>query len=532
MATKSFIKTIGSKGLLSDYNTAGKKLQTELIFDTTPTAGSTNPVTSDGIKTALNDKFDKYGFFGKTDGKWIGAALSVDGETEVKYWKLCSFTTAKFWSLNFVADVTNAHYDSNVFERKIIAIYGFNPGVVSSATEIREGNNKLYSTRGYGNIIYYETSGNNVTIYIKAKFAPNASQYCRLVSVLSECSISNLTWYQETTAGTQPENPVKFSLGYKTVKPAGSTSVPVYIGSDGNPTACTDDFVHNGDVTSTYSSTGTAPVNGTAVAAAINALDVSSVGGDGKYISAISETDGKISATVTTMDATPTENSTKAVTSGGIKTALNNYVTITKIDSSKFHVKNNEYYSFICRTNISNWEKIQADFFCPSSDSSTVGKFNIFATLSTTDTSLHTPERVAEFGGVVWDYNYKGYNTIKYKIYVAKSGDYFYFYAKRNSSNDKSITAFRSCLLYSTTSSLTDNKSADLDDATWQTLSLVEMTHVYTSTTQEILDKHANNNIVHLTSEEHNLLNTILTPPASGTAVLKSVNGVLQWVTE
>ena len=600
MATKSFIKTIGSKGLLSDYNTAGKKLQTELIagdnitidsdtissnqvfvatygtttyaevkaaydagkictvlyngryyyanridsrnilfaasngnntayqvsvgsdntwannsftiqpkltFDTTPTAGSTNPVTSDGIKTALNDKFDKYGFFGKTDGKWIGAALSVDGETEVKYWKLCSFTTGKFWSLNFVADVTNAHYESNVFERKIIAIYGTTPGVVSEALEIREGNNKLYSTRGYGNIIYYETSGNNVTIYIKAKFAPNASQYCRLVSVLSECSISNLTWYQETTAGTQPENPVKFSLGYKTVKPAGSTSVPVYIGSDGNPTACTDDFVHNGDVTSTYSSTGTAPVNGTAVAAAINALDVSSVGGDGKYISAISETDGKISATATTMDTTPTANSTKAVTSGGIKTALNNYVTITKLDSSKFHVKNNEYYSFICRTNISDWEKIQADFFCPNSDSSTVGKFNIFATLSTTDTSLHTPERVAELGGVVWDYNYKGYNTIKYRIYVAKSGDNFYFYAKRNSSNDKSITAFRSCLLYTTKKDLTDNISADLDDATWQTLSLVEMTNVYTSTTQERLDSHKNDTTVHITAAEREAWN-------------------------
>ena len=371
MATKSFIKTIGSKGLLSDYNTAGKKLQTELIagdrvtingstitadnqifyavygsstyaevraahdagkavfcfnengmyylrsvnnsliafvrcqvvdslpninelylnnnnewkkgsnivcqkrltFDTTPTAGSTNPVTSDGIKTALNDKFDKYGFFGKTDGKWIGAALSVDGETEVKYWKLCSFTTAKFWSLNFVVDVTNAHYDSNVFERKIISIYGFNPGVVSSATEIREGNNKLYSTRGYGNIIYYETSGNNVTIYIKAKFAPNASQYCRLVSVLSECSISNLTWYQETTAGTQPENPVKFSLGYKTVKPAGSTSVPVYIGSDGNPTACTDDFVHlTSEEHNLLNTILTPPASGTAVLKSVNGV--------------------------------------------------------------------------------------------------------------------------------------------------------------------------------------------------------------------------------------------------------------------
>ena len=223
----------------------------------------------------LNGKFDKHGFFGNTDGKWIGAALSVDGETEVKYWKLCSFTTGSWWSLNFVADVTNARFDSNVFERKIIAINGSTPGVVSSALEIREGNNKLYSSRGYGNIIYYEISGNKVTIYIKAKFAINEGQFCRLVSVLSVNSISNLTWYQETTAGTQPENPVKFSLGYKTVKPAGSTSVPVYIGSDGNPTECTDDFVHDGDVTSTYSSTGTAPVNGTAVAAAIQDLDVS-----------------------------------------------------------------------------------------------------------------------------------------------------------------------------------------------------------------------------------------------------------------
>lgn len=58
------------------------------------------------------------------------------------------------------------------------------------------------------------------------------------------------------------------------------------------------------------------------ITTAIQALDVSSAGGAGKYISAISETDGKISATATTMDTTPTANSTNAVTSGGIKTAL------------------------------------------------------------------------------------------------------------------------------------------------------------------------------------------------------------------
>jgi hypothetical protein len=75
-------------------------------------------------------------------------------------------------------------------------------------------------------------------------------------------------------------------------------------------------------VTDTYSSTGTNPVSGKAVAAAIETLDVTEVGGDGKYIKKIKEDNGKITATVETMDTTPTASSTKAVTSGGIKTAL------------------------------------------------------------------------------------------------------------------------------------------------------------------------------------------------------------------
>lgn len=58
------------------------------------------------------------------------------------------------------------------------------------------------------------------------------------------------------------------------------------------------------------------------ITSAIQALDVASQGGDGKYIKAISEADGKISATAETMDTAPTANSTKAVTSGGVKAAL------------------------------------------------------------------------------------------------------------------------------------------------------------------------------------------------------------------
>jgi hypothetical protein len=78
----------------------------------------------------------------------------------------------------------------------------------------------------------------------------------------------------------------------------------------------------NYNVTDEVSADNIYPVTSRGVKAALDDLDFSSVGGDGKYISAISETDGKINATETIMDLTPTDNSTKAVTSGGIKSAI------------------------------------------------------------------------------------------------------------------------------------------------------------------------------------------------------------------
>lgn len=83
-------------------------------------------------------------------------------------------------------------------------------------------------------------------------------------------------------------------------------------------------------VTANSSSLITSGAVDTALTNAVNALDVASVGGDGKYISAISETNGKISATATTMDTAPTANSTKAVTSGGVKTAVDTAETNAK----------------------------------------------------------------------------------------------------------------------------------------------------------------------------------------------------------
>lgn len=60
----------------------------------------------------------------------------------------------------------------------------------------------------------------------------------------------------------------------------------------------------------------------------LRGLDVSSVGGTGKYISAISEADGKISATAETMDEVPTQDSNNPVKSGGIFSAIDDSVSL------------------------------------------------------------------------------------------------------------------------------------------------------------------------------------------------------------
>ena len=60
----------------------------------------------------------------------------------------------------------------------------------------------------------------------------------------------------------------------------------------------------------------------TALQTAIQALDVASVGGTNKYISAIEETDGKISATAGTIDTVVTASSNNLITSGAVNSAL------------------------------------------------------------------------------------------------------------------------------------------------------------------------------------------------------------------
>ena len=66
---------------------------------------------------------------------------------------------------------------------------------------------------------------------------------------------------------------------------------------------------------------------------AINALDVASVGGNNKYIKAISETDGKIFATEGDVDTSVTQNSSNPVTGGAVWTALQGITPPAVVDS-------------------------------------------------------------------------------------------------------------------------------------------------------------------------------------------------------
>ena len=57
--TIDLTKTV--KEIITTMKKAIDSLQDQLTFDTTPTAGSSNPVTSGGIKTVLDTKLDKTG---------------------------------------------------------------------------------------------------------------------------------------------------------------------------------------------------------------------------------------------------------------------------------------------------------------------------------------------------------------------------------------------------------------------------------------------------------------------------------------
>ena len=296
MTTKSFIKTIGSKGLLSDYNTEGKKLLTEESVD--QTYSSTSTKAQSGV--AVNEAFKTRETSGSGDSyTYLGMETTYKG-TEELYWKLVSFKAVlNYWTLQFEVDVSNgrkgdASFDTEIYETKRLTICGYNPGSVNYAIEMRYTAQGVDPNRGYGNNIYYEIGSSNlVTVYIKALDRPNQTQICRLKDVINFQGISNITWHEPTAnAGTQPTNPVKFKELFPAIASTssniGSDSVPVYV-NKGKPVVCNSSNLKAGK------------------------------DDDGNVIKNTYQK--KL-----TFDTTPTAGSNNPVTSDGIKTAIDSRV--------------------------------------------------------------------------------------------------------------------------------------------------------------------------------------------------------------
>ena len=298
MATKSFIKTIGEKGLLADYNTEGKKLQTEDSIDQTYSYTSTK--AQSGV--AVNEAFKTRETSTSDDSyTYLGMSLTNNGKEKL-YWKLLSFKPiANYWTLQFEIDVSNGRkgnpsFDTKIYETKRLTIYGFYKDNVYDASELRYVSQTINvnGSRGYGNNIYYEMDSSNiVTVYIYAIDSVNQTQLCRLKDVINLTGISNITWYEPTTdAGTQPTKPVQFKEIFPAIASTesniGSDSVPVYV-NKGKPVVCNSSNLKAGK-----------DDNGNVI--------------KNTYQKKL------------TFDTTPTAGSTNPVTSDGIKTALDSRI--------------------------------------------------------------------------------------------------------------------------------------------------------------------------------------------------------------
>ena len=138
-------------------------------------------------------------------------------------------------------------------------------------------------------------------------------------TIQSGLTANDRTNYNNHLANTNnPHSVTKAQVGLGNVDNTSDANKPVSTAMQTALDAKQDTLTFDG----TYNASTNKAATVSTVTNAINNLDVSSVGGSGKYISAISETDGKISPIVETMDTVPTNGSSKAVTSGGVQAPL------------------------------------------------------------------------------------------------------------------------------------------------------------------------------------------------------------------
>ena len=179
----------------------------------------------------------------------------------------------------------------------------------------------VISTDSDGNTVYNRYKYNGETETWNFEYALNNSSFtaAEWETIQSGLTAQDKTTYSNHVASVlNPHNVTKSQVGLGNVDNTSDANKPISTATQTALNAKQDTVTFDG----TYNASTNKAATVSTVTNAINDLDVASVGGSGKYISAISETNGKISATAETMDTVPTNGSTKAVTSGGVYTPL------------------------------------------------------------------------------------------------------------------------------------------------------------------------------------------------------------------
>lgn len=150
-------------------------------------------------------------------------------------------------------------------------------------------------------------------------------------AAVSDETISGVTYHTYWTVVPTESNKV-YGVA---VHPGRGVLVRIY----SNMGTCTA-FNYDNNTTYQFADTYNATTNKGATVAtvtnAIAALDVDSAGGSGKYISAISQTDGKIAATASALSTSPTSGSAAPITSGAVYSALSGkQATMTAITDAE-----------------------------------------------------------------------------------------------------------------------------------------------------------------------------------------------------
>lgn len=210
-------------------------------------------------------------------------------------------------------------------------------GTFSSVAEL-EAYTGTVTNNDYAFVTSVDSSGN--TLYNRYKYNGStqtwgfeyslnnssftAAQWATIQSGLT--AEDKATYNQHLASTNNPHGVTKSQVGLGNVDNTSDMNKPistaVQTALDGKQSTISDlTTIRNGaslgatalqqsDVLSTYSASGTNPVNGTAIGAAFGTLNVSSVGGSGMFISQISEVNGKISATPTSFDTSLSTSST------------------------------------------------------------------------------------------------------------------------------------------------------------------------------------------------------------------------------